>query len=81
MRAGTRPAPTEGDIILKKRQLARRYFPYARDKTAVRNLMRWIDNCPPLRSALSETGYRRTAKDLTILQVSLIEKYLGESGR
>lgn len=54
---------------------------YAPDLTlqgAVNRLMAWIRHNPELTEALTRTGYRKTQKMLTSLQVRTIVSYLGE---
>lgn len=62
-----------------KKELAFCYFPTAENPhSAVNHLMRWINNCTPLRKALEEQGYQKTAKWLLPREVRLIIEYLGE---
>ena len=54
------------------------YFPDKTPDQAVRNLRRWIENCPDLVAALKEIGMpRKHKKDLTARQVRIIMEYLG----
>ena len=64
---------------MKRRDLARKYFPEKSDKSAVRKLHNWIMNCPDLVAALQTMGlpYAYT-KDFTVGQVRLIMEYLGD---
>ena len=41
-------------------------------------LMAWIRLSPSLVAALAATGYRKTQKELTPIQVRLIQEHLGE---
>jgi len=63
-----------------KFQIALQYFPDSIDnpKSAVRHLIRWIDNTRDLLSALLATGYVRTQHHFTSRQTELIFEYLGE---
>ena len=55
------------------------YFPDKTPDQAVRNLRRWIENCPDLVAALKEIGMpRKHKKDLTARQVRIIMEYLGD---
>ena len=64
---------------MKRRDLAIMYFPDKSPELAVRNLRRWIENCPDLVAALKEIGMpRKHKKDLTARQVRTIMEYLGE---
>ena len=55
------------------------YFPDKTPDQAVRNLRRWIENCPDLVAALKEIGIpRKHNKDLTARQVRIIMEYLGD---
>ncbi len=62
-----------------KKELAFRYFPTAGNPhSAVNHLMSWINRCTPLRKALEEHGYQKTAKWFSPREVRLIIEYLGE---
>ena len=64
---------------MKRRALATLYFPHSNPRIAVKALLRWIDNCPDLVSALNALNlpFRHT-QTLTSRQVRLIMEYLGE---
>ena len=64
---------------MKRRDLAKLYFPERSDKGAVRTLHNWIKNCRGLEAALQALGlpYFYT-KNLTVGQVRLIMQYLGD---
>ena len=64
---------------MKRRDLALEYFPGKKPVEAVRNLRRWINNCPKLKEELlainpSFFGVRY----LTQTEVRLIKYYLGD---
>lgn len=62
-----------------KKELALRYFPDANDPhTAVNHLNAWIRRCKPLVEKLAESGYYKTARYFSPLQVREIVYYLGE---
>ena len=64
---------------MKRKDLAIMYFPDKTPDQAVRNLRRWIENCPDLVAALKEIGMpRKHKKDLTARQVRIIMEYLGD---
>ena len=66
-------------ISMKRRDLANLYFPDKTPDQAVRNLRRWIENCPDLVAALKEIGMpRKHKKVLTARQVRIIMEYLGD---
>ena len=67
-------------MFLTKFQLALQYFPDQLDNSdsAVRRLIRWIDNTRGLLPALQAAGYRRTQHAFTQRQLALIYEYLGE---
>ena len=66
-------------ISMKRRDLANLYFPDKTPDQAVRNLRRWIENCPDLVAALKEIGMpRKHKKDLIARQVRIIMEYLGD---
>lgn len=55
------------------------YFPHSKPRIAVKALLRWIDNCPDLVSALNALNLPfRHKQNLTTRQVRLIMEYLGE---
>ena len=62
---------------MKRRDLAKMYFPERKPREAVRSLLGWIKNCPNLVSALDELGmpYRKM-RELSVKQVRLIKEYL-----
>ena len=64
---------------MKRRDLATLYFPDSKPRIAVKALLRWIDNCPDLVSALDDLGmpYLKM-RELSVRQVRLIMEYLGE---
>ena len=64
---------------MKRKDLAIMYFPDKTPDQAVRNLRRWIENCPDLVAALKEIGMpRKHKKDLIARQVRIIMEYLGD---
>ena len=64
---------------MKRSQLAQEYFPDKTPEEAVRSLRRWINGCPELRAALTAGRHKfDRCRDLTVRQVKLIKKYLGE---
>ena len=66
-------------ISMKRRDLAKMYFPESSPRAAVKALLRWIDNCPDLIKALDELNipYRHKI-NLTAKQVRTIMEYLGD---
>lgn len=67
--------------IIRKYELALRYFPDApTKKAATDNLTRSINRCTPLLEALKSLpgGYNVREKTYTPQQVRLIYEYLGE---
>ena len=64
---------------VKRRDLAKLYFPESSARAAVKALLRWIDNCPDLIKALDELNipYRHKI-NLTAKQVRIIMEYLGD---
>ena len=64
---------------MKRRDLATLYFPDKEPREAVRSLLGWIKNCPDLVSALDDLGmpYLKM-RELSVRQVRLIKKYLGD---
>ena len=64
---------------MKRRDLAKMYFPERKPREAVRSLLGWIKNCSDLVSALDDLGmpYRKMRK-LSVRQVRLIKEYLGD---
>ena len=66
-------------IKVKRRDLAKLYFPDSKPRIAVKALLRWIDNCPDLVAALEALNVPFHHKqNLTTRQVRLIMEYLGE---
>jgi len=63
---------------MSKSELAMAYAPCLTQQGAVNRLMQWIHYNPELVEALDRTGYRKTQKMLTSLQVRTIVSYLGE---
>ena len=63
---------------LSKSELAMAYAPNLTVQGAVNRLMQWIRHNPELAEALERTGYRKTQKLFTSLQVRTIISYLGE---
>ena len=66
-------------LTVKRRDLAKKYFPESSPRAAVKALLRWIDNCPDLIKALDELNipYRHKI-NLTAKQVRTIMEYLGD---
>lgn len=61
-----------------KSELALLYFPTASSgHTAVNHLMSWINRCQPLKMALADVGYVKSAKYFTPKEVALIVDYIG----
>ena len=63
---------------MSKSELAMAYAPCLTQQGAVNRLMQWIRYNPELAEALERTGYRKTQKLFTSLQVRTIVSYLGE---
>ena len=63
---------------MSKSELAMAYAPNLTQQGAVNRLMDWIHHNSELVEALDRTGYRKTQKLLTSLQVRIIFSYLGE---
>jgi hypothetical protein len=63
---------------MSKSELAMAYAPNLTTQAAVNRLMDWIRHNPDLTEDLLRTGYRRTQKLFTSLQVRTIISYLGE---
>ena len=63
---------------MSKSEIAMAYAPNLTPQGAVNRLMAWIHQNPELTEALERTGYRKTQKLLTSLQVRTIFSYLGE---
>lgn len=59
-----------------KSELAKLYFPHSKEKTAIKQLMRWINGNTELISALQATGYNTHNKYFTPRQRDLIFEYL-----
>ena len=64
---------------VKRRDLAKMYFPEMSDVEAVRSLRRWIEGCPKLMSALEELSMPfKKSRNLSARQVRIIMEYLGD---
>ena len=63
---------------MSKAELAMAYAPNLTVQAAVNRLMQWIRHNPELTEDLQRTGYRKTQKLFTSLQVRTIVSYLGE---
>ena len=64
---------------MKRRDLAKLYFPEMSDVEAVRSLRRWIEGCPKLMSALEELSMPfKKSRNLSARQVRIIMEYLGD---
>ena len=64
---------------MKRRDLAKKYFPEMSDVEAVRSLRRWIEGCPKLMSALEELSMPfKKSRNLSARQVRIIMEYLGD---
>ena len=63
---------------MSKSELAMAYAPHLTPGGTVNRLMDWIRRNPELMTALVRTGYRKSQKLLTSLQVRTIFSYLGE---
>jgi len=63
---------------MSKTELAMAYAPNLTVQAAVNRLMQWIRHNPELAEDLQRTGYRKTQKLFTSLQVRTIVSYLGE---
>lgn len=63
---------------MSKAELAMAYAPNLTQQGAVKRLMEWIRHNPELAEALERTGYSKTQKLFTSLQVRTIVSYLGE---
>lgn len=61
-----------------KSTLAKRYFPNAKTKSAVRHLMNWIKRCTPLNEELKRLGYSKYNKCFTTKEIEMISEYLGD---
>lgn len=63
-----------------KFSLALQYFPDQIDNSdsAIRRLMRWINNTRGLPEALAAAGYSRFQHSFSRRQVEIIVEYLGE---
>ena len=63
---------------MKRRDLALEYFPGKKPVEAVRNLRRWINNCPKLKEELLAINpHFFGLRYLTLTEVRLIKYYLG----
>jgi hypothetical protein len=77
----TKDAQAESSFPIRpmsKSELATAYAPNLTTQGAVNRLMEWIRYNPELSEALFRTGYRKSQKLLTSLQVRIIISYLGE---
>ena len=63
---------------MSKSELAMAYAPNLTTQAAVNRLMDCIRHNPELTEALIRTGYRKTQKLFTSLQIRTIVSYLGE---
>ena len=64
---------------MKRRDLAKKYFPEMSDVEAVRSLRRWIEGCPDLVAALEELSMPlKKNRNLSARQVRIIMEYLGD---
>ena len=63
---------------MSKMELAMLYAPTLTPQGAVNRLMEWIHHNPELTESLLRSGYRKTQKLFTSLQVRYIIDYLGE---
>ena len=55
-----------------KREVAMAYFPHATDKTARRNLARWIKGDPEVSQRLAEAGYDPHKHSFTPAQLHIL---------
>ena len=65
-------------IPMSKMELAMLYAPTLTPQGAVNRLMEWIRHNPELTESLLRSGYRKSQKLFTSLQVRYIIDYLGE---
>ena len=84
-RASNQPALAEGDgggsfkvRPMSKMELAMAYAPNLTQQGAVNRLMDWIHHNPELTDMLLRSGYRKSQKLFTSLQVRYIIDYLGD---
>lgn len=63
---------------MSKMELAMLYAPTLTPQGAVNRLMEWIRHNPELTESLLRSGYRKSQKLFTSLQVRYIIDYLGE---
>lgn len=71
--------PQKDRGLIRKNELAMKYFPYATTpKLARDNLTRWINRCRPLLMALAKVHYNTHDWYYTPRQVELIYQFLGE---
>ena len=63
---------------MSKSELATAYAPNLTPQGAVNRLMDWIHHNPELTDMLVRSGYRKSQKLFTSLQVRIIYDYLGE---
>ncbi len=61
-----------------KKELGMLYFKNDDPYTASAHLMRWINRNPELVKKLLESGYSKSCKEFTPMQVSYIYYFLGE---
>jgi len=59
-------------------ELATLYSPDVTTQAAVKRLTRWLEQHPSLRSELEQTGWQRSDRLLTPIQVGIIVNHLGE---
>ncbi|MCF0195857.1 MAG: DUF4248 domain-containing protein [Bacteroidaceae bacterium] len=64
--------------LCPKVELAQAYLPNVLPKSALNRLMAWIKRNKKLMEALEETGYFKTQKYFSPIQVDLIMRHLGE---
>ena len=64
--------------LYRKSELARLYFPHSTPRSAIRQLLRWINRCRPLRAALDAAGCNRYRQSYLSHEVRLIVQHLGE---
>lgn len=61
-----------------KAELGLLYAPQRNKHNAWEAVKNWIDRCQPLREALLNSGLTASTRVLTLRQVELIVRYLGE---
>ena len=62
---------------ISKTELGLAYFPDSCPDTARRHLVRWINDCPRLLSALRHEGYSSATRVFTKRQLQLIYDHFG----